>query len=295
MKSNLDSFFNMPPEPTAFVELCAGTAAVSFALMGYEGYHYPPYMGAKYRWAPYILSLMDVKHSTNIHLNDIGPWSIVWQTLKDPINRSVVSQSLRESYNLLGNEDDPNRLYRDMLATKLIPYDPVLFTSTFIHLQWANYMGIPVTIKDHQWKISAFNNIGFTRKLGIFAGQRSSLGRIAERIDRMSILDLHSITVSNLSAEEIIPIPGSICYIDPPYASTAGYHKQDLTRDQVISIALSWSQSGASVYISEAEPILLLINQGWQSVDITDHTRGSSNNMRQKKRREYLTYYKHPS
>lgn len=66
--------------------------------------------------------------------------------------------------------------------------------------------------------------------------------------------------------------PGTVVYMDPPYAGTTGY-KHDLPRAAVVKIAQRWLDAGARVYISEAEPIAI---PGWHHVEITGERRGQA-------------------
>jgi hypothetical protein len=75
-----------------------------------------------------------------------------------------------------------------------------------------------------------------------------------------------------------------VAYIDPPYQDTTGYG-HDLTRAEVVALAMRWADVGADVYISEAEPIDL---PGWHHVDITGHRRGQKRTF-SKQQREWLT------
>lgn len=74
-------------------------------------------------------------------------------------------------------------------------------------------------------------------------------------------------------------------YIDPPYATRAEY-KHDLNRAQVCVVAELWASLGASVYVSEAEPVSELA--GWSIADVTGSRTGQ---VRRRDTREFVTYY----
>lgn len=57
----------------------------------------------------------------------------------------------------------------------------------------------------------------------------------------------------------------TLVYIDPPYAGTTAYPDGTLTRDEVLQLARAWAAVGASVMISESEPLPL---PGWKSARI---------------------------
>lgn len=62
--------------------------------------------------------------------------------------------------------------------------------------------------------------------------------------------------------------PGTVVFCDPPYQNTTPY-AHDLPRAEVVALARRWAAAGATVAISEAEPIPELVAEGWYSVDIT--------------------------
>lgn len=66
--------------------------------------------------------------------------------------------------------------------------------------------------------------------------------------------------------------PGTVVYMDPPYADTTGY-KHTFDRATVIATAQRWASAGARVYISEAEPIEI---PGWFHVDIGGERKGQA-------------------
>lgn len=83
--------------------------------------------------------------------------------------------------------------------------------------------------------------------------------------------------------------PGTVVYFDPPYSGTTGY-KHDLTRDQVLAIARRWSDAGATVCVSEAEPLPL---DGWHHVEITGARVGQKRTFA-RVRTEWLTMNRAP-
>lgn len=85
-------------------------------------------------------------------------------------------------------------------------------------------------------------------------------------------------------------LPGRIVvYIDPPYQGTTGYG-HDLSRDEVITLAMRWVDAGADVYISEAERIQI---PGWHHVDITGCRRGQKRTF-SKQQREWVSCSRRP-
>lgn len=87
--------------------------------------------------------------------------------------------------------------------------------------------------------------------------------------------------------------PGTVAYMDPPYVGTTGY-AHDLGREAVVEIARRWDAAGAVVAISEAEPIPELVADGWHAVEITGERRGQRRTF-SKQQREWLTLNRAPS
>ena len=88
---------------------------------------------------------------------------------------------------------------------------------------------------------------------------------------------------------ETMPMPSDlsrwVIYVDPPYSNTTGYPHGDLSRAEVLRLALDWSARGARVAISEAEPLPL---EGWHHVQI-DHARRGQARTFSKQKHEWLT------
>lgn len=87
--------------------------------------------------------------------------------------------------------------------------------------------------------------------------------------------------------------PGTIAYMDPPYANTTGY-ANDLGREEVVALARRWAAAGAIVCISEAEPIPELVEEGWHAVEITDNRKGQKRTF-SKQQKEWLTMNQPPT
>jgi len=87
--------------------------------------------------------------------------------------------------------------------------------------------------------------------------------------------------------------PGTVAYMDPPYLNTTGY-AHDLGRDEVVRLARRWADAGALVCISEAEPIPELVADGWHKVEITGERKGQRRTF-SKQQREWLTMNRSPA
>jgi hypothetical protein len=97
----------------------------------------------------------------------------------------------------------------------------------------------------------------------------------------------------NARAEEI-PVPadarGWLVYADPPYQGTTGY-RCEWPRADVLEVARRWADAGASVMLSEAEPLDL---PGWHHVEITALRTGQARTF-SKQQREFLTLSERPA
>ena len=94
-------------------------------------------------------------------------------------------------------------------------------------------------------------------------------------------------------AEDLHPIPpldGVYVYIDPPYQGTTGY-AADMPRDTVLDVARRWSDAGAVVCVSEAEPLPL---DGWHHVEITVARVGQKRTF-SRQQAEWLTMNREPA
>ena len=91
-----------------------------------------------------------------------------------------------------------------------------------------------------------------------------------------------------------VPIPddceGVFVYCDPDYQGTTGY-AHTFPRADVLATARRWSDAGAVVCVSEAEPLPL---DGWHHVDITGARVGQKRTF-SKQQREFLTMNREPA
>ncbi len=87
--------------------------------------------------------------------------------------------------------------------------------------------------------------------------------------------------------------PGTVAYMDPPYVGTTGYG-HDLPRSEVVALARRWADAGATVAISEAEPIADLVAEGWHAVRIDGERKGQARTF-SKQKDEWLTLSNAPT
>ena len=84
------------------------------------------------------------------------------------------------------------------------------------------------------------------------------------------------------------PIPGAVVLFDPPYVNTTGYG-HDLPRPDVVAIAERWAAAGCTVAICEQEPIAELPT--WERVEIGGLRRGQVRTF-SKQKSEWLTIWR---
>jgi hypothetical protein len=89
--------------------------------------------------------------------------------------------------------------------------------------------------------------------------------------------DAHSVPVQG----------GAVVYLDPPYAGTMGY-AHELSRAQVVQLALRWAAAGSTVAVAEAEPLPELLAAGWHAQELTWARTGQARTYSAQKR-EFIT------
>lgn len=82
-------------------------------------------------------------------------------------------------------------------------------------------------------------------------------------------------------------LEGCVVYADPPYAGTTGY-AHDLPRAEVVRYCLAYADMGATVCVSEQEPIPELMQAGWYATEITADRVGQRRTF-SKQKAEWLT------
>jgi hypothetical protein len=297
-----------------FVEAFCGMAAVSLKLIGGNEAS-PPVSrhGAKTGYALSILAALGLTPGMNnvqIILNDIDPFIYnLWSQIVDTkIKREVVS--------ILGKWDKC-KIYRHVLdpesATSSCPhcrgfgrrvesklYDELVGAYKKNGGLWEGPRGIAQWLVIRAWSRVFEHNNGPTMYLG---PDRPSVARkdlntcFATRLKGIrgrtsSMPNLAPVSVLNVSALDIEPIPNSFLYMDPPYIEGQGY-SETFPREKVIEIARRWDAVGATVAISEADKVV----DDWYSIDISPYRRQSGRRSKgffQFKSREILTLNRMP-
>jgi len=124
---------------------------------------------------------------------------------------------------------------------------------------------------------------------GFIPSRKSIIQRCADLRDIAASWKIYHNDAKSVPIPEDMIEMQTICYIDPPYVGTENVYLNKLSRKDVIEIALLWSAKGASVMISEAEPIEELRVLGWEVVNISDVRVGQARK-NSKINSEFITY-----
>jgi len=273
-----------------FVELCAGTAALSLRL--HHPRARPPVsrMGAKTGYADAILRVLGLRpgqgSADRTHYIFCEPDQGVRLLLEAYRDREL---ALAAADIIRGwKDEDPKELWlrlRDEGPVKGPKVDPREVARWSCGMLW--------TVAG-TWPGGGFCGPGHVSKAGKvpFPSGTTYPRHIAARFDRVPELPA---TLTD-DARKVDPprLPeGTVCYMDPPYLGTTGY-RHDLGRGAVLEIARKWEAAGALVCISEAEPIGALVADGWSVVEITGERKGQKRTF-SKQQREYLTLSRPPA
>jgi len=341
-----------------FVELCAGTAALSLRL--HRRHARPPVsrMGAKTGYADAILRVLGLRPGQGAaHYLWCEPdpgVRLLLEAYRDPglaqeaasIIRGWVDEEPRALWERLRAEGPPRgveagevaRWARLTTANRLIP-------ATWVDGQWRNtgdggstFGGaefctpavdlaakfeasvgdMPATVEADARRVDPrevarwLNIAGWSQKGSVAAGYYAGPDRggacgshpegwvgsitsegLASRVDILPALPA-TITPDARGIEPGPDLPaGTVAYMDPPYVGTTGYG-HDLPRSEVVALARRWSAAGATVAISEAEPIADLTAEGWHAVRVDGERRGQKRTF-SKQQAEWLTLSRPPA
>lgn len=263
------------------VELCAGSAAVSLRYL--FGRARPPlaYQGGKRGYADQILAAMGLRpgqgRDAEIVLCEPGPWGEAWDLWRTPAGRADTIERLRA-----WADEDPRALW-ERLRSAPVPADAAERVATWAVLQFWNFARMPVTVAA-TWGVQGLNATeAYRREMRPETGSRDV--RLPIMIaDLAALPDLSRLTVFRCDAADVPPLPGAVCYIDPPYAGTTCAYGHGLERSRVVEIAERWRAAGAHVFVSEAEPLPI---EGWHVKELGGPA--GFGRTWSKQRREFLT------
>ena len=260
------------------VELCAGTAALSLRLARSKARPPVSRMGSKAGYADAILSRMGLHPGQGADHYLLCEPDDGCRLLLEAYRDRALAQAAAE--HIRGWKDEEPRALWERLRkegpAKCPPVDPrevarwqCVLGSMWVHKQdgrpVAGWMWCPD--KPHQ----------------------------REHATRLATLPTLPATITD-DARTVDPpqLPtGSWVYIDPPYVGTTGYG-HSLGRPEVIGLARRWREAGAHVAVSEAEPIVELIADGWHTHELTRERVGQKRTF-SKQQREVLTMSRVPA
>lgn len=258
----------MKPCPL-FVELCAGTAALSLRLHARNARPPVARMGAKTGYADAILGLAGLTPGQRAD-------GYVWAEA-DPVARAVLamyvdSDALSGACHELRSwlPEDPGALFA-RLADALSPSP-----AAAAYLSQAAYRrGNPASGYDDE----------------VARGRRSAVLVVLETLQAWARGHQPCPASVLPSAHDVGSLPpGSVVYIDPPYVGTTGYGHH-LPRSEVVALAMRHADH--LVMVSEAEPVAELVALGWHAVDITEARVGQKRTF-SKQQREWVTMNRAP-
>ena len=276
--------------PPLFVELCAGLASMSLMLQ--HGKHCKPpvsRMGNKHGYALAILRVMGLRPGQRAEQYlwcepDAGCRALL-HAYTDPA-------LMREAADIIRGwkDEDPRALWERLRAEGPIRDFGAREVARWSLTGWWSFRrGEP----DSGFNVGVTEATAWTDRHGnVGTRPPSTPDKLADMMPRPAGLPA---TIAP-DAREITPPtlpPGCVVYMDPPYVNTTGYGN-DLPRAEVVELARRWADAGAAVYISEAEPLAALVEEGWHTVEITS-TRVGQKRTFSKQKREWLTMNRPPA
>ena len=264
-----------------FVELCAGTAAVSLRLQG--GRHARPpvsRMGAKTGYSTAILAALGLRPGQRAA-------AYLWCE-PDPGCRAMLHaytspELLREAADIIRGwkDEEPRALWERLRAE-----GPIQGVEGREVARWVWLWG------------RSFNTMGpecgflpSASANGVKVWNAHPVEYFGGRLDAVPSCPASIAPDARTVDPPTLP-PGCVVYIDPPYQGTTGY-VADLSRADVLDLARRWADAGATVAISEAEPVEGL-GSGWEAVEITGERRGQKRTF-SKQQAEWLTMNRAPA
>jgi site-specific DNA-adenine methylase len=247
--------------PLILVELCAGTAALTFHV----AYRRRPIttLGSKLYLADALVRAFDLDRAPDHAVwIEPGEWGRTWRVLLVERKAVEVGAVLRSWIH-----EDARELF-DRLRSSPPSADPVQRAAAFCYLQCRNYNGKPVSpIPDGTgWMTHGFDPEYRVTDgpLGPSSHQRGWATPRPMLTKRISAVRLpFPVDVRQIRAQEVDPIPGSIAFLDPPYRNRTSPYPHLFPREEVCTVAERWAAAGCQVGVSEAEPLREL-GAGWE-------------------------------
>jgi len=269
----------------ACLELACGTGALGLRLNGLP--LLCPYMGNKKNWAQPILDTLGIEPGCQLLLfNDLGPWGKTWGVIANSGQHAQLVERLKEISRL------PARGNWECFKRLTVPLDPVEYAARFLCLQRWAYAGKPVSEAGRKWKVpgyckAAADGIAATDKFGAVKPQLPTLIRRLESYTSLPWVIASDQDARTFPNKADFIGPEDLVYLDPNYRGSTGY-ANGLSRAGVVKLGHHWAAQGATVVISEAEPIEELL--GWEKVSLEGKFTGQTPKNFAKKRVEWITF-----
>lgn len=265
-----------------FVELCAGTAALSLRLARSKARPPVSRMGAKTGYADAILARMGLQAGQGA---DGYLWCEPDAGVRLLLHAYTDRRLARAAAEVVRGwaDEEPRALWERLKAE-----GPVRAPKPREVARWAFVAGAAYR--------RGFPGSGFDpAHERVARGEKWGSGdpRTVAPVIFDALPELPGCIVPDATEVEPERLPeGSWAYIDPPYVGTTGY-AHDLPRAQVVRLARLWRDAGAHVAISEAEPIADLVAEGWHAHELTGERVGQKRTF-SKQQREWLTMTRAP-
>jgi hypothetical protein len=267
-----------------FVELCAGTAAVSVRLHHQHGKPPISRQGAKAGYADAILRVLGLRPGQRALRYLWAEADLGAQLLLHSYTQPQLAAGAAAQVRAWAGEQ-PRELWQRLRSQGPLQADPptagelarwcrLATSNRLIHL-------CPTTWQNTGDGGSTFGGASFC----------TPALRLADALAAAPCVG--PATVVPAVAPPTEPLPdGAVVYMDPPYLGTSTY-AHHLPRAQVVQVALAWAAAGATVAISEAEPLPELVAQGWHAQELTWCKRGHRRTF-SRQQREFLTMNRQP-
>lgn len=268
------------------VEACSGGAALTLWLCGVKR-RPVPYFGSKWsirrELAGMLPSLGFVGPPSRVVLCDPGPWP---ETLAALFEGEAARNAIVEHIESL-NGADPAEVFASLSGSP-VPSDPHRRAAEHLWLQRLSFGAKPIGSKDGTWKThgisktDAYGNPPTER----FGSQYPMGPRLVLALQHGWPPNANALVFTEAEASRALEHASSeaLVYIDPPYAGATGYPDGTLSRSDVIALAGSSAKAGASVVVSEGEPVRIA---GFDSKLIKRIGKPGS---KSKPRKEWVTY-----
>ena len=274
--------------PRLFAEFPAGLAAVSLRLQG--GAHCRPPISRMGNKAGYAHTILDA-----LGLHSGQGAGAYWWAEADPDVAALLRiypdpDALREVARIIRgwSGEEPRALWERLRAERRARGAArgtvgEVAEFAFLHQGSFQHKGPDAGIGRPEGMVEGY---GFRPAL---ASLRDSFPRLAEYAWPPVCVSTSIPSAAEVSAAIGTPgdLSGCVVYMDPPYAGTTGY-TADLSRAEVVMHARDFASLGATVAISEAEPIPELMQAGWYATEITDDRLGARRTF-SKQKAEWLT------